>query len=242
YHGYYQHKIAQVTQSNLAKQSDKNAKLQQASTDFDTKCQTLLQKYKQKKLNLTQKALSNCLVASTIYLKELQRLEDEYNQQVNSVTQAHQQAVSKLNYQLQLLQQLLQDATQHLQGQQEAKTAQKMFDLQLDEQKRSDSVTKYNNSVDKQETDYKVKIEKAYATVTAAEQSRALQAINLLATVGVSGVEKLKSEEKVALARPFFDTLSRVEAQQLFSSDVSLEYHFGTYYDYMKEYVDNLPN
>ena len=153
----------------------------------------------------------------------------------------HQQAVASLNNQLQLLQQLLFEATQSLQEEKQAKIDEKLFELNQQESRRSDSVTKYNNSVDKQEADYQVKIQKAQATVIAAEQRRALEAINLLATVGVSGVERLKAEEKIVPAQEFFATLPRAQAQQIFSEDSTLQYHFGTYYDYMQEFVNNLP-
>ena len=166
---------------------------------------------------------------------------DEYNGQVEQATALHQQAVDSLNERLQLLQQLLSQTTQYLQGEKQAKIDEKLTELNSEEQKRSDSVTKYNNTVDRQETDYKVKIQKAQAPVIAAEQRRALEAINLLATVGVSGVERLKAEEKLQPAKDFFAMLPRAEAQRIFNGDATLQDHFSTYYAYMQEYVNTLP-
>lgn len=241
YQGNYDNRIAQVTATNLAKQQAKSDKIQQENTNFDNNCQNLQQKYQAKRLAFIQKALSNCIANSSIYQQEIARLSAEYDQQVKQIVQLHQQAVASLNNQLQLLQQLLFEATQSLQEEKQAKIDEKLFELNQQESRRSDSVTKYNNSVDKQEADYQVKIQKAQATVIAAEQRRALEAINLLATVGVSGVERLKAEEKIVPAQEFFATLPRAQAQQIFSEDSTLQYHFGTYYDYMQEFVNNLP-
>ena len=236
----YEQQIAQFTQQNLQKQRVKSDKIRQETTTFDTNCQTLQQKYQAKRLAFVQKAIKNSIVASSIYQQELDRLLAEYNQQVQSAQTAHQQAVDSLNNGLQLLQQLLSQTTQSLQEEKQAKVQEKLFQLNQQEQKRSDSVTKYNNSVDKQEADYQVKIQKAQATVISAEQRRALEAINLLATVGVAGVERLKAEEKVTPATEFFQSLSASEAQRIFYGDDTLQYHFGSYYSYMKELVDNL--
>lgn len=237
----YDQQIAQYTANNLLKQESQNDKIVQENANFDKNCQTLQQKYQAKRLTFMQKAINNCIVASSIYQQELQRLLDEYNQQVDKATALHQQAVQGVNQRLQLLQQLLSQATQYLQGEKQAKIDQRLAELNIKEQQRSDSVTKYNNTVDRQETDYQVKIQKARATVIAAEQRRALEAINLLATVGVSGVERLKAEEKLQPAKDFFATLRRAEAQQIFNGDSTLEYHFGSYYSYMQEYVNTLP-
>ena len=241
YDGYYDQKLAEFTQSNLQKQGVQESKLLQQSSKHDKECQSLKQKYDKKRLDFIDKAIKNCIMASSIYQSELKRLLDEYNAEVQKAQQEHQDAVDGLNQTLQLLQNLLSQASQSIQQQKQSKIDEKLFGLNKDEQKQSDSVTKYNNTVDKQEADYKVKIEKAYATVTASEQRRALEAINLLATVGVAGVEKLKSEEKVTIAKEFFVTLGRQQAKELFDNDSTLEYHFSSYYSYMQEYVNNLP-
>ena len=241
YQGLYGQKLAEKTQLILQKQSGKNLKILQQLDKHNQQCQTLLNKYNKKRLAFIEKALKNCITESTIYQQELQRLQQEYDLQVNSCKTSHNQAVQALNEQIQLLEQLLAQVTEHIQQQKQGKSDEKLLALQQKEQKQSDSVTKYNNTVDKLEADYKVKIEKAYATVIAAEQRRALEVLNLLATLGVSGVDRLKAEEKVAIAQQFFDTLTRSVAQSLFNGDLSLEYHFGTYYNYMKDYVNNLP-
>ena len=242
YQAYYAEELDSYTQRNQTMQAQHNKALAEENANYQVKLDKLLAEYNQKRQDFLQKAVKNSIKNSSIFNKQMQELLDQYNKQVTEAETLHLTEVACLQQKLQLLQTLLSQTTANLQGQQQAKTEEKFLQLQQAERKKSDDVVKYNNSVSKQEADFTVKVEKSYATVMAAEQRRAVEATNLFATVGASGVEDLKAQEKVAIAKEFFDTLTCDDATALFEADSTLTYHFGRYYDYMHEYVLALPN
>ena len=122
------------------------------------------------------------------------------------------------------------------------KVATKIADLFNEAQKQLDSVTKYNNSVDEKEAKYQKSLDATLKELEEKEWKRVAEMIKLKSTIGESGVNKQKAEEKYRAIRTVLDEYSSEDALKILESSNAFKSHLGDLYDSLKAYYTNKSN
>ncbi|MCM1043166.1 MAG: hypothetical protein NC350_03025 [Corallococcus sp.] len=241
YRAYYDGKVNVLEQSYADKANAADSELCKAESKYNAACAQIYAEYAEK----IKKAQCDCLkkgvFGSSMLAGKIDSLTEERSSKLAAKLAEYQAKKQENEQTKQLLLQNKEVNLANIHAQFEAQANEEYLSLKDSCQKDADTVTRYNNTVDEKETEYQSTRKRSMFNAEISEQRRALQAAQTIGELGLTGVENMKSEEKVDLAKRYFATLPRSEALALFNADSTLSYHFGNYYQYMQEYIQSLP-
>jgi len=151
-------------------------------------------------------------------------------------------AIGNIDIQKQQLKELSERQLEDLEKVYAQKVATKVAELIEDAQEQLDSVTKYNNSVDEKEAKYKKSLESMLKELEEKEWDRVAEMLKLKNTIGESGVNQQKAEEKYRAIKSILDEYSPSDALQMLESSSAFKLHLGDLYDSLKAYYFNKLN
>ena len=175
--------------------------------------------------------LSNALLALKTAYEEalnLQKLHyDSQNEAFKQKADANQQVYEQ---QMERIKELRQTLAQTIEE-----------NLRIKEEKQATAVTKYNNTVDEKENKYQFSCKRATQLAIQAEQSRALAAARLYASLGEVGFERRKKTDKYYACINFFGRFTKEEALFILNIDnffqVELQDYYSTLVDWVNTYM-----
>lgn len=170
-------------------------------------------------------------------------MEDNINALANDALKTLQSdtdnSIGNINTQKQQVEELSQRQLKDLEEVYAQKVATKIAELFDEAQEQLDSVTKYNNSVDEKEAKYKKSLDSALKSLEEKEWKRVAEMLKLKNTIGESGVNQQKAEEKYRAIRSVLDEYSPADALQILESSSAFKSHLGDLYDSLTAYYTN---
>ena len=235
----YNKKTQQLNSEKESYKLSNTQKQKQLQEDADSKKEEINQSLSEQLRRIGEQVINSGLAHSSISSSDKEEAGKRSEEQSAAVEREKDVALQQLAEQLQLK---LAQSAQEMQALKEAyeSDVQESVDkLTEDARKKYDDVLKYNNTVEEKEQKYQVQREEALADARKDEEQRISDLIELYATVGESGIEARKSNDKLKYVTEFFDSVDKQTALAILNSDPTLKGHLGVYYDYVVDRVNS---
>ena len=234
----------------LADVNSAQEKSKQKQLDFEQDIETQKEKAEQGKKSVFQSLVDDVekilnraneqgILRSSIVKNVVSDKENEVEDKAKDIEIESQTKIDQLLQQIENVKQQAEQTLESLKQKNQEKVATKYQSLIENAQKEKNKVDEYNNTVAQKEQEYLVQKALAEEELAKSETERAKNVAEIYAKLGRTGVEEVKMEEKIQIAKDFLDSLDKNDALRVLTKTDVFREQFDEYYEMLVNYVKN---
>ncbi len=236
-------KDAQSIDTSAAKQLQSIEQRAKSILEKALEGQTEVESERREKLKKTDySAQKRNLTDSSVRTGALQKVNDLADSAAATIERNKESSLAALDNEKTALADLTKEQLEALEKIYDEKILSKIGELKQDAAKQADNVTKYNNSVDEKEANYKKSLARQLEELKEKEWERVTKILELTEKIGATGVERQKEKEKYEAVKKVLDEYSPDVAYELLTSTAAFRNNLGSSYEQLKAYYAGLKN